>query len=235
MGGRDGARRLVRGARGAVARAAPAEAHLASAARRYRPRAGEPAGGDHLRRDRDLPVRAHHLRGTARHAEHHRELRADLHLRDLLARAGAAERAVRGRIPRVQPVACDRPGGGVGRANRSAHRAAGAARVPRMAWPLAGRRGHIRLRDDGAGRLERRQAGQPGRRRARLLRDHLHRDGALRSRALDRPRGGLLGLLQPVLAHVADRDARARGGLAPAALRPAAARRNCPGRSRSCR
>ena len=161
------------------------------------------------------------LRGTR---EHDRELRADLHLRDLLARAGAAERSVRGRVPGVQPVACDRPGGGVGRADRCAHRAAGAARVPGLARPLARRRRHIRVRDDGAGRLERRQAGQPGRRGARLLRGHLHRDGALRGRSLDRPRRGVLGLLQPVLAPVGGRDARARGGSAPAAVGPAAAR-----------
>ena len=45
---------------------------------------------------------------------------------------------------------------------------------------------------------------------ARLLGAHLHRDGALRGRALDRPRRGVLGLLQPVLAPVGGRDAATR-------------------------
>ena len=60
---------------------------LAAAARRDRPRAREPAGGDRLRRDRRLPARrSPSTPGLRGHAEHHRQLRADLHLRDLLAR-----------------------------------------------------------------------------------------------------------------------------------------------------
>ena len=75
----------------------------------------------------------------------------DLHLRDLLAGVRAAGDPVRRRLPRVQPVAGDRPGGRVDRADGLARRAAGAARIPRLAGPLAGRRRDLRLRDDRAG------------------------------------------------------------------------------------
>ena len=60
----------------------------------------------------------------------------------------------------------------------------------------------------------------------------VRRDGALRGRALVRPRRGLLGLLQPVLAHLDLEDARPRAGRAAAAGRPGALQ----GRSRGpCR
>ena len=148
------------------------------------------------------------LRGTE---STDRELRADLHLRDLLARAGAAERAVRRRLPGVQPVARDRPGGGVGRADRfaraSCRRRSSTRRLGR--WPAAVGIFAFATLELVASNGD--KPDTPRGRGARLLRGHLHRDGALRRRALDRARRGLRRLLQPVLAHLAVRDARRRG------------------------
>ena len=235
MGRGDRARRLLCRARGPVAAAAAREAELAAAPRRDRPGAGQPGGGDRLRRDRCLPVRADRLRGARRHREHDRQLGADLHLRHLLARLRAAQPAVRRRVPRVQPVEGDRPGGGMGRAEGDARGAAGAARLPGVARPLARGRRDLRLRRDGADCLGRRQPPHARGRRARLLGPDLHRDGALRRGALGGARRGVLGLLQPVLAYLAGRDARSCGRPPPVAVGPGQARARCRAPSRCSR
>ena len=185
------------------------------------PKRREQAGGDHLRRVRDLPVRAHHLRGTARHAEHHRELRADLHLRDLLACAGAAERAVRRN--RVF-----NPWRAIGRAVAWVARTAARTEPPAPldtawlgCWPAA-----AGIFAFATIELVALNGDKPDSLAVAVLADSVTTfigmalDGV--ERWTDRARG-LLGLLQPVLTHVADRDARGRGGPAQAALRPAAA------------
>ena len=100
------------------------------------------------------------------------------------------------------------------------------------AWALARGRRDLRVRDAGAGALRRRPARHGRRRHADLLGPDVRRDGALRRRALVRARRGLLGLLQPVLAHLDLGDARPGAGRAAAAGRAGALQ----GRSRGpCR
>ena len=219
VGGRRRPLRLVRRARDVVARASPGAARVEAAARRHRARARQPAGGDRLRRDRRLSARADRLRGPRGNRKHRRQLGADLRLRHLLAGARAAQRAVRGRLPRLQPVEGDREGRGVGRPEGVTLRAAGAARLSGLARPLARRGRDLRVRRDGARRVGWRQAADARDGHARVLGADVRGDGALRRRALERSRRGVLGLLQPVLAPVADRDARWPGGTSKAALR----------------
>ena len=64
-----------------------------------------------LRRGRRLPARRRDLRRPARHRSARSQLRADLPLRHRLARLPAVQRRLRRRLPAVQPVAGDRPGG----------------------------------------------------------------------------------------------------------------------------
>ena len=161
--------------------------------------------------------------GLRGHPEHHRELDADLHLRDLLAGVRAAGDPVRRRLPGVQPVAGDRPGGGVVARTVSRSDLPEPLAYPDWLgrWPAAA--GIFGFATHRAGLRGRRQAENLADRGARLLGDHVHRDGALRGGALDRPRRGVLGLLQPVLAHLRVRDAGRRGRSPQAALRAAAA------------
>ena len=83
-------------------------------------------------------------------------------------------------------------------------------------WPAA--IGIFAVRRARAGGRRRRPARERGDRGARLLGAHLDRDGALRRRRLDRARRGVLGLLQPLLAHLAVRAPRRRGRAAPPAV-----------------
>ena len=94
--------------------------------------------------------------------------------------------------------------------------------LPRAARPLAGGRGAGDVHLDRAGRRVGRHgvAADDGRRR--LHRGHARRPGRLGRRDLDAARRGVLGLLQPVLAHQRVRDARPRRRPAPAAGRAAA-------------
>ena len=135
----------------------------------------------------------------------------DVHLRDLLARAGARERAAGGRVQGVQPVAGRGQRGGLGGPNGSEDRPARAAGLPRAAGQLARCRGHLRLRRARARGLGRGQAREPRDCDARLFRVHVRGHGAVRRGSLDPPRRGVLRLLQPLLAALALRDARRRG------------------------
>ena len=94
-------------------------------------------------------------------------------------------------------------------------------------WPAVV--GLLGLRLDRAGLHERRRPQHARDRRAGLHRDHAGRDRLLRHRGVDRARGGLLGLLQPVLAHLAGRGARRPARAAPAAGARSRASTRCPG------
>ena len=169
LGGGGRARRVVRRAGGAVAGAELSRAAFAAAARRCR------------RVLRSRPVEllcgligvfllvADRLRRLRGHADLHRQLRADLRLRDLLARPGRGERAVRQRLQGVQPVAGDRSRGLLDRAHGGARADARAAGLPRAARPLARRGRHLPVRGARAGGLGRRRAADRRDRGARLL------------------------------------------------------------------
>ena len=150
------------------------------------------------------------------------QLLADLRLRHVLARAGAAERALRRRLPRLQPVARDRAHL-LGRVPaRRAPVASSRARLSRAPRPLAGRRRHPRLRLAGARLRGQRAQHRPaardrGGRDPRLHGDHVRGDGPVRGRALDREGGGVLGLLPHVLDAFAARGSRRAAGAAQAA------------------
>ena len=141
MGGRDRAGGLVRGARDAVAEAAAA---------------GCPAGGrcrggfGRVLASRPVEIVCGAIgiflfaltiyAGFEGTQSTDRQLDADLHLRDLLAGVRAAGDPVRRRLPGVQPVAGDRPGGGVGRADRLRGRTCRSrSRIPSWLgrWPAA--------------------------------------------------------------------------------------------------
>ena len=198
-------------------------------------RAAEPAGRDPVRGGGRVPARAHRLQRAVGLADGHEQLRAELRVRDLLALAGAAQPAVRRHLQGVQPVARDRPARWRGGADGRARPAACAARVPGAARPLARRRRHLRVRRAGAGRLERRQAGERGDRGARLLGRHVRGDGAVRDRPLDRAGRGVQRLLQPLLAHLAGHAPRRRARPAQAPVRPGGARSRSPARCRCWR
>ena len=119
-----------------------------------------------------------------------RQPRADVHPDRLLGRARVRERAVRRRVPRVQPVARD-----------PARRASGPI-------PSAGAASRPRSRCSASPGSSSSRAGAStpadlDDRRGRLHRLHARDAGRLRDRGVDPPRRGVRGLLQPVLAHVA--------------------------------
>ena len=238
LGRGDGAGGLVRGAGGAVARAearrtsAGGHCPAASAACWRAGRSRSLCGAIGV-----LLLGAVIYTGLRGHAELDRQLRADLRVRDLLARAGAGERAVRRRLPRVQPVARDRPGRGVGGAARP--RAASCRR--RSPIPSGSGTGRPRPASSRSPSLE--LVASNGDRPENVAiatlvysAAHVRGDGALRGRGLDRARRGVLGVLQPVLAHVAVRAPRAaRSGLRRAAVGPARARAGAGHRRRCSR
>ncbi|CAA9501459.1 MAG: hypothetical protein AVDCRST_MAG30-1942, partial [uncultured Solirubrobacteraceae bacterium] len=223
LGGRHRARGLLRGAGRPVA-APPPRAHGVEApARRLVLR--QPPGGRGLRADRPRDARDRRVVGPRRPERPAGQLRPHLRPHHRLGGLRLRERAVRRRVPRVQPLAGGGTGGGLGRRPPGRRAPPGPRGVPRGARPLAGRRppallhlGRARL---GLGR----GAAQPDRRGDRLQRDHLARDGALRRRGLVAQRRGVRRLLRPVRPPFGVRDARPRPRRAPAALRAAAARR----------
>ena len=91
-----------------------------------------------VRGDRRLPARGRRLRRAAGHRSPRPQLRADLHLRHLLARVSAVQRPDRQRLPAVQPLAGGRASG---RRDVLGDRrtAAGAPALSRSGRPLAGR------------------------------------------------------------------------------------------------
>ena len=127
----------------------------------------------------------------------------------------------------------------LGRATAGSHtRARRAAAAPpalsRAARALArgGRAAGLHL--DRARLRVGRGAADAGHRGARLHARDARGPGRLRGRDLDAPRRGVRRVLRPVLAHLSVRAARPRGGPAPAAGGPAAARRGAGnGRARA--
>ena len=123
----------------------------------------------------------------------------------VLGRAGVRQRAVRRRVPRVQPVARDRP------RHRLGARAAGRRRAARTrSGSAAGRRRSGCWSSPGSSSW---RAGASTRRRSSravlgYTVAHARGAGGLRRRDLDAPRRGVRRLLQPVLAPVDLRDAR---------------------------
>ena len=161
-----------------------------------------------------------------------RQLRADVRLRDLLARRWCRLSVLFGDVFRAF-----NPWRAIGRAvawvARTAAAAghAGAAGLPGAARPLAGGgRASSRSR-----RLELvvsngDQPDSAGHRGARLLGDHVRRRWrSTASRRWMRPRRGLLRLLQPVRADLAVGDARRRARPAHAAVGPRRSSRPLPG------
>ena len=210
LGRRDRAGRLLRRPGGAVADAAAAAAGLAPAARRGRQAPRQPAGRGAVRGGGRRAARRHRPRRVPRPRLGARQPRPHVHPHRRLGRDGVRQRAVRGRLPRVQPVARDP-----------------AARDPRVSGalgPLPGRdraaRVHVGRARVGLGR----GAGRPDDRGRRLHGLHAGDAGAVRHRGMDAQRRGVRGLLQPVLAHLGVGDARPRRRAPAAARRPATAR-----------
>ena len=125
-----------------------------------------------LRRDRRRAVRDRDLRRLRGRRLGARQPRADVHPDRLLGRPGVRQRAVRRRVPRVQPVARDP--------------AAGHPAVPRALGPLPRRARAARLHVGRAGLRLGRGAGRPDHRRGRLHRLHARDAGGLRDRGVDR-------------------------------------------------
>ena len=156
-----------------------------------------------LRDDRYVPARHGHLCRAERHRGAGSELRADVRLRDRMARLPGRQRPARGRVPGFLAMAVrGQAGRRVGEALSAPTGAA--SRLSRKAGSLA-RRGrsrglrlagdHLRI-DRGIGHALTRggRAGHGG-----LLDLHVRDDGALRGRAMELEGRVLLGLLQHVL------------------------------------
>ena len=214
LGGGRRPRGVLRPARHPVAQAAPRPARARPAtvggALPDRSRAGADRGAERLRR-----IVRPRLGGRA--VRQHRPLpepRADLDLRDLLARCPGADRSARIRLARSLSLAGNRrPLRLAAGARRQRGEAPG--RLPRALRAVAGRGGAPRVHGDGARVLG---PGEPARARVRdralLLRRAL-RDGGVRPRDLAGERGGVRG-------HVplprADRAVPRAGRKDPAAL-----------------
>ena len=135
-------------------------------------------------------VRTRHLQRLRRRAGYAGELLGDVHLRHLLGRHARRERAVRRRLPRVQPVAHVRARGR--RRSRALSAEGGRTRpplrYPRVAGDVAVGRGDRRLRVAGA-RLRRNATSRDARGAvARLLPGDAPRDDAVRGRGVGRRR-----------------------------------------------
>ena len=134
---------------------APAGRGLAGDAALVLPRGSQRGHPGGLRADRGRALRAGALRRVPGHRGPDPELLDHLRLLHVLAGAGPAQRAVRGRVPGVQPVARDRPDD-LGRLppGRGAVRAR-AVHVSGAARPLAGRARRPAVRLAGADRRRR--------------------------------------------------------------------------------
>ena len=218
VGGRGGARGLLRRPRRAVAAPAPGERARARRADRARGAGGAVrcAGRGRLRR--------RGVGGLRGHSVGDRQPRADVHLRGLLGGDPVRHRAARRRLRGLQPVA----GGGARRrlglrARAPRRRAARADGLPAMAGTLAGRAGDPGLR---VGRAGLRQQGRPqpaGDDGAALCRGAARRDEPLRHRRVVAQRRRVRRVLPAVLDALAAALARAHAVRAPAAGRRAEA------------
>ena len=182
--------------------------------------AREPPGRDPVRGDRRRAARDRRRGRLCRAGVGRRQPRADVHHDHVLGRPRGALDPVRRRLPLVQPLACDRPRGR--RHGRPA--GPGAPPVPRAARPLAGRRRAADVHVDRARGRVGRHSEHPRDGGGRLHGRHARRAVGLGSGELDPSRRGVLGLLQPAVAHQRVRDAEPGGRAAAAAGRAAAAR-----------
>ncbi|CAA9469790.1 MAG: hypothetical protein AVDCRST_MAG69-4, partial [uncultured Solirubrobacteraceae bacterium] len=196
VGRRRGAGGLLRGAGRPVAQAPAAAAPPRGAAGRALARAHLQVRGGPRRPDRRHAPGRHRLRRSRRLADRAEQPRARDDLHRLLARAGAAEHALRRRLPLAEPVARGRAGRRLGRQAPGLRRRRRAAAVSRPPGLLARHADDLRVRLPGARVSGRRRPADALHRGDRLQRDHLDRDGLVRGRALGGPWGGLLRVLR---------------------------------------
>ena len=225
LGGGDGAGRLLRGARGPVARSRGCRTAASARSRALSRVLTSRASSCCAARSACALLGARGLERPGRVADGHGQLRAHVRVRDLLARAGAAA-VLFGDVFRAF-----NPWRAIGRAvawvaqRGGARPAPGPVGLPGAARPLARGGGHLRVRRVGACGVQRRQARKRGRSRALVysaLTFVAH--GPLRRRGVVRAGRGVRRLLQPVLAHLAALPPGRRGRPAAAALGPGRAR-----------
>ena len=193
----DRPRRLVRPARRALAPTAARVARRREGAATLAERASSlacAAGRTPSGLGRPLRPRARHR--ALRHDDRAPQLRADVRLRHLLARASASVGDVRGRLARTQPVACDRGRHRLG-ARAGWTRSASRSRVVGTLGAVSGRRRAFRLRGT---RARASAAGVSAHARDRdraLLVLGACGDGGLRTRRVDTVRRGLRSRVRP--------------------------------------
>ena len=140
--------------------------------------AAEPPGRDSVRRGRRVPARAHRLQRAAGSQTATNNFAPSFVFVIFWlgwCRSACCSATSSGRSTPGAPSAGPWPG-----SRRRRARPAPAPLEYRADRPLAGGRGDLRVRRAGAGRVERRQAGERGDRGARVLGRHVVGDGALR-------------------------------------------------------
>ena len=125
--------------------------------------------GRAVRPDRRRPARPGRVLRLQRRAGADGQLRVRVRVRAVLDRPGRDQRAVRGHLPRLQPVAGAGPVRGLDLPDGGGRRDAGAAEVPRAAGLHPGRRRAAGLHHARAGGGRGQHAQERGHRGARLL------------------------------------------------------------------